>query len=274
MAILLFHELGHYFFARHHGVRASLPYFIPAPPVLVGTFGAFIRMKSPPQTRRALFDVGAAGPWAGVLLAIPAVVVGLRLSEIRPLAGGEGGLILGESLLFSLLTRLTLGVSTEDVTVVLHPIAMAGWFGFFVTFLNLLPVGQLDGGHVAYAMFGRAHRFVSRVCLVGIVLLGLGGWEGWFVWGILLVALGIDHPPTLDAATPLDPLRKRAAWLTAAVLVLTFMRTPVSVVEPPRRFPGEAVPVAHGGGSESPGPAIRGLVVPLSRPRGAAGVPA
>jgi len=273
MTILLFHELGHYFFSRYHGVRASLPYFIPAPPILVGTFGAFIRMKSPPQTRRALFDVGAAGPWAGVALAVPAVVVGLRLSEIRPLSGTEDGLILGESLLFSFLTRLALGVSARDVTIVLHPIAMAGWFGLFVTFLNLLPIGQLDGGHVAYAVFGRAHRLVSRICLVGVVLLGLDGWEGWFVWGILLVALGIDHPPTVDATTPLDPLRRRAAWLTAGVLVLTFMRTPISVAEPRRRFEGRAVPVACGrvvGVSER---TLRGLVIPLSRPRPARGVP-
>ncbi len=132
MAILLFHEMGHYILARIHGIHATLPYFIPAPPpfVVVGTFGAFIRMKSPPSNRRALFDVGAAGPWAGVFLAIPAAMLGLSLSEVRPMTPfDEGGIILGDSFLFSILTRLVLGVATDEVSIVLHPIALAGWFG-------------------------------------------------------------------------------------------------------------------------------------------------
>src|SRR5262245_6889787 len=155
MSILLFHEMGHYLLARVHGVWASLPYFIPGPPLFVGTFGAFIRMKTTPANRRALFDVGAAGPWAGGLLAIPAAVIGLSLSEVRALNPlDEGGIILGDSFLFSSLPRLVLGVSPNEASIVLHPIALAGWFGLFVTFLNLLPVGQLDGGHVMYSLFG------------------------------------------------------------------------------------------------------------------------
>lgn len=243
MTILLGHELGHYFLSKYHGVNATLPYFIPAPPILIGTFGAFIRMRTPPRDRRALFDVGAAGPWVGVLLAIPAVILGLHLSEVRPPVEGAAGIILGDSLLFSFLTRLTLGVSSADVTIILHPIALAGWFGFFVTFLNLLPMGQLDGGHIAYAMFGRAHRVVSRVFILVIVVLGFGGWDGWFVWAVLIALLGLDHPPTVDAGTPLDHRRMRAAWLTVGMFLLTFMPTPISISEPAPRFEGPATPV-------------------------------
>jgi membrane-associated protease RseP (regulator of RpoE activity) len=245
MSILLVHELGHYTLSRMHGVRATLPYFIPAPPFFIGTFGAFIRMKSPPRSRRALFDVGAAGPWAGFMLALPAVVIGLKLSEVRPLGPGEGGLVLGNSIVFSLLSRLTLGVTPNDVTILLHPIALAGWFGLFVTFLNLLPVGQLDGGHVAYAMFGPRHRWVSRIFLVVILFLGTQGWEGWFFWAVLITILGLDHPPTSDWWTPLDGRRRLSAWLTVAMFVLTFMPEPLSFTQPspPREFEGEKIPI-------------------------------
>jgi Zn-dependent protease len=234
LSILLSHEMGHYFLARHHGVRATLPYFIPGPPLLVGTFGAFIRMKSSPLNRRALFDVGAAGPWAGALLAIPAIMLGLSLSEVRPLNPfEEGGIILGDSFLFSALTKLILNTSADNVNVVLHPIALAGWFGLFVTFLNLLPVGQLDGGHVTYSLFGRTHRWISRLALVGILFLGFQGWQGWFFWVVLLVFLGLDHPPTIDLASPLDPRRRLYAWCTIGLFVLTFMPVPISMVNRP-----------------------------------------
>jgi membrane-associated protease RseP (regulator of RpoE activity) len=245
MSILLFHEMGHYLLARVHGVRASLPYFIPGPPFLVGTFGAFIRMKSPPPNRRALFDVGAAGPWAGVLLAIPAVILGLSLSEVRPLNPLEGGIILGGSFLFSALTRLVLGVSADDVSVVLHPIALAGWFGLFVTFLNLLPVGQLDGGHVIYSLFGRWHRWVSRVALVAILLLGFQGWQGWFVWVVLLSLLGVDHPPTLDLFSPLDLRRKVYGWCTVGLFALTFTPVPITMSDRLAVPTGETTPVVY-----------------------------
>ena len=244
LSILMIHELGHYFLSRVHGVRATLPYFIPAPPFLIGTFGAFIRMKSPPPSRRALFDVGAAGPWAGLCVAIPAVLVGLRLSEVRPLAMNEGGLVLGDSILFSFLTRLALGVTPDNATILLHPVALAGWFGLFVTFLNLLPVGQLDGGHVAYAMFGRWHRWVSRAFVIVIAVLGFRGWQGWFVWVVLLMLIGLDHPPTRDPVTTLDPRRRLAAWLTVAAFAVTFMAEPISLSQPAPQFEGERTPVA------------------------------
>lgn len=261
LSILLIHELGHYTLAKVHGVSATLPYFIPAPPVLIGTFGAFIRMKSPPATRRALFDVGAAGPWAGLLVAIPAVLIGLRLSEVHPLGLSEGGLVLGDSILFSLLTRLALGTTASDATIVLHPIALAGWFGLFVTFLNLLPVGQLDGGHVTYAMFGRWHRLISRLFLGVIAVLGLSGWDGWFVWIVLLLVIGIDHPPTRDITTPLSGRRRVAAWLTIGAFILTFIPQPISVTAPSPVFEGERTPVTWQ--PRTPPRARGGLLLPL-----------
>jgi membrane-associated protease RseP (regulator of RpoE activity) len=262
LSILLIHELGHYTLAMVHHVRATLPYFIPAPPVLIGTFGAFIRMKSPPANRRALFDVGAAGPWAGLIVAIPAVVIGLRLSEVRPLGLDEGGVVLGDSLLFSWLTKLVLGTTPDNVTILLHPIALAGWFGLFVTFLNLLPVGQLDGGHVAYALFGRWHRWIARLFLGVIAVLGFLGWEGWFVWVILLLVIGVDHPPTQDVDTPLDGPRRVAGWLTVGAFVLTFMSNPIGVAPPPPQFEGDRIPIAWGPPATSRR-AAGGLVVPF-----------
>jgi membrane-associated protease RseP (regulator of RpoE activity) len=264
MTILLFHEFGHYFLAQAHRVDASLPYFIPAPPIfLVGTFGAFIRMRGTPPTRSALFDIGAAGPWAGFIVAVPAVIFGLQISEVRPLQPGEGGLMLGDSLLFSGLTQLVLGVDPEQVTVLLHPVALAGWFGLLVTCLNLLPVGQLDGGHVAYAVFGRHHRWISRGVLTFLVVLGVGGWPGWLLWAFLLLVLGIRHPLPLDPHTPLDRPRMVAAALTLVIFVLTFMPEPISIVEPTgpplhqRPFDGMQIPVAL------PAAVPRGLVIQL-----------
>lgn len=243
LSILLIHELGHYTLSKVHGVRATLPYFLPAPPIFIGTFGAFIRMKSPPPSRRALFDVGAAGPWAGLVVAIPAVLIGLRLSEVRPLGLAEEGLVLGDSLLFRFLTKVALGTTPDDVTILLHPIALAGWFGLFVTFLNLLPVGQLDGGHVTYALFGRWHAWIARMFMGVIVFLGFGGWQGWFVWVVLLMFIGVDHPPTHDAATPLDRRRRIAAWMTIGAFVLTFMAEPLGMSKPSPMFDGEKIPV-------------------------------
>jgi membrane-associated protease RseP (regulator of RpoE activity) len=250
MTILLCHELGHYTLAKIHRVDATLPFFIPAPPgFLVGTFGAFIRIRSMPPHRRALFDIGAAGPWAGFLIAVPAVIFGLQESEIRALGPSEPGLALGNSLVFSLLTRLVLGVDSGEVTILLSPVALAGWFGLLVTALNLLPVGQLDGGHVCYAVFGRFHRWISRGVVTALIVLGIGGWPGWFVWAGLLFLLGLNHPSPGDPATPLDRRRLVAAALTLGILLLTFMPEPISLVQPARTFDPGGFP---GGGEEIP----------------------
>lgn len=260
MTILLFHECGHYFLARSHGVDATLPYFIPAPPIfLLGTFGAFIRMRGRPPDRRALFDIGAAGPWAGFVVAVPAVIFGLQISEVRPLQPSEGGLILGDSLLFGALVRLVLDVDPTEATVLLHPVALAGWFGLLVTCLNLLPVGQLDGGHVSYAVFGRHHTWISRGVLASLIVMGVGGWPGWLFWAFLLVALGLHHPPTWDPETPLDRRRVVAAGLTLLIFVLTFMPEPLSIEEPLHVpiYEEDSIPVSM------PVPARHGFVIPL-----------
>jgi membrane-associated protease RseP (regulator of RpoE activity) len=241
MMILFAHEMGHYLTSRYHGVDASLPYFVPAPPSLfiIGTFGAFIRMRAPARTRRVMFDIGAAGPWAGVMLAIPAVIIGLYLSDVTPLDKSAGGLELGNSLLFVGLSHLVLGVDPSTVNVNLNPIAFAGWLGLFVTTLNLLPVGQLDGGHVIYALFPRRHRTISVLFVISCVLmvlvplaLGLSFWGGWLLWAVLSVALGLGHPSTVDRDTPLNPRRALAAWLTVALFIVTFSPVPLAFVPP------------------------------------------
>ena len=249
MAILLFHECGHYVLARLHRVDASLPYFIPAPyPFFIGTFGAFIRMRSMPRDRQALFDVGAAGPWAGMLVALPVLAVGLALSEVQPLADAEAsGGSLGESLLFSLLVKLVLGISNADVMITLHPVALAGWVGLLVTTLNLMPVGQLDGGHVVYAAFGpRWHRWISLGVLTALLVLGLSGEPTWLVWAALLAVLGTRHPRLLDDATPLDARRRLVAAATLVLFVVTFMPQPFAFSAPPAPIPRDpnAIPVS------------------------------
>ena len=246
MMILFAHEMGHYLTSRYHNVDASLPYFIPAPPsiFIIGTFGAFIRMRQPARTRRVMFDIGAAGPWAGVLLAIPAVIIGLYLSDVTPLDKSAGGLELGNSLLFLALSHLVLGVDPSTVNVNLSPIAFAGWLGLFVTTLNLLPVGQLDGGHVIYALFPRRHRTISVLFVISCVLmvlvplaLGYNLWWGWLLWAVLVLALGLGHPSTIDRDTPLNPRRAFAAWATVALFIVTFSPVPLAFVQPEAPLP-------------------------------------
>src|SRR5579875_2036346 len=208
MAILLAHEMGHYLTARRNGVDVSLPYFIPAPfpsVFIVGTFGAFIRIRQMPSTRRVMFDIGAAGPWAGFILSVPILMIGLKLSHVGPLDPSVGGYNLGNSLLFVALVHLVLHVDPNAANIDLSPIAFAGWLGLFVTTLNLLPVGQLDGGHVVYALFGRRHRTISRLFVAGCVLMvivpvifGWDFWGGWLFWAALLFVLGLGHPATVD----------------------------------------------------------------------------
>ncbi|MEO8601137.1 MAG: site-2 protease family protein [bacterium] len=263
MSILLFHESGHYVLARLHRVEATLPFFIPAPPVLflIGTLGAFIRMRTLPRDRRALFDVGAAGPWAGMMIAVPVLILGLWLSEVKPAGPSDmGGLFLGDSLLFKALTWLVLGVSSADVTIVLHPVALAGWVGLLVTALNLLPVGQLDGGHVIYAALGgRWHRWISLGTVVTLVGFGIGGAGTWLVWAVLLTFLGLRHPPLADTETPLDPRRRLAAVATVVMFVLTFMPQPFyfSMPRPPIPRHPDAVAVS------APVPEPHGWLIPL-----------
>jgi len=233
MTILLAHEMGHYLTARVHGVRATLPFFLPAPPVpfLIGTFGAFIRLRSLPPSRRALFDVGAAGPWAGFVVALVATAIGLAHSTVLAARPERELVELGDSLLTAALTRLVLGIDPSTVTLRLHPIALAGWFGLFVTSVNLLPVGQLDGGHVLYAAAGRATVFVPAVLIASLVWLGWKGWPGWLLWAVIITAfLALGHPPTEDDRRPLGSGRLLATAATFVIFVLTFVAEPFKFV--------------------------------------------
>jgi membrane-associated protease RseP (regulator of RpoE activity) len=228
LAILLAHELSHYISSRKHNVEATLPYFIPAPTIF-GTFGAFIKMKSPIATRNALMDIGASGPIAGFVLSVFASVVGLFLSRVAPVSTFAGGFTFGDSLLFAGLSRLIVGPMPANYDVVLNPVAFAGWIGFFVTSLNLIPVGQLDGGHIAYALMGERHTNLSKMLIGVLVLLGFFTWEGWMVWAVLLLILGFRHPPIMYSTIPLDPRRKLVGWAALIIFVLTFIPVPVMI---------------------------------------------
>lgn len=228
LLILGTHEMGHYLVSRQHYLDVTLPYFIPAPPIpfIIGTFGAFIRIRSPIRDKRALLDVGCAGPLAGVLISIPVIIIGLKLSTISVVSGKGEGLVLGEPLLFKFLSWLVLGGQGPDANVILHPVAFAGWIGLLVTALNLMPVGQLDGGHVAYALFPDYHRYISLGVLGLLVLSGFLFWEGWLFWAVLLSFLGWRHPPPYHFWVPLDRRRRVLGIITILVFIVTFTPAP------------------------------------------------
>ena len=230
MAILLSHELSHYYASKKHNMKATLPYFIPAPS-LIGTFGAFIKMKSPIVTRKALIDIGAAGPIAGFILSVIAVIVGLRYSSVIPVADAESILSLGDSLLFSLLSRLVMGVPPASHEILLHPVAFAGWIGLFVTSLNLIPIGQLDGGHISYAFLGERHKFISVILVGTLLLFGFLFWEGWAFWGVVMIVLGLKHPPVIYWEVPLDRKRVFVGVFALIIFILTFMPSPFRILE-------------------------------------------
>ena len=233
MLILGVHEMGHYLAARHHRISASLPYFIPVPFAL-GTFGAFISMSGKMRTRRQLFDVGVAGPLAGLAVAIPALVIGLRWSRVLPLEAGMGapfghGVDVHTSILLAAISKLAIGDAVAGGHyVVLHPLAFAGWLGVTITALNLLPVGQLDGGHIAHALLGRARGdWVGKLAIVAMVLLGLLVWSGLLFWALLVFMIGGTRgAEPQDDTTPLDGRRRALAWGTFALLALILVPFP------------------------------------------------
>jgi membrane-associated protease RseP (regulator of RpoE activity) len=226
MAILLAHELGHYLVAKRHGVDVTLPYFIPAPS-FIGTFGAFIKMRSPARDRRMLMDIGAAGPLVGMMVSIPLLILGLSLSEVKQVEG-QMGTSLGDSLLLWAVSKWVVGNVPPGHDVMIHPVGFAGWIGLLVTSLNLLPVGQLDGGHVLYALLGERQIKISKFVFVGLLALGVLGWEGWLFWGVLLWVMGFRHPPPVEWWVPLDRRRKIIGWVTMGVFILTFIPVPFS----------------------------------------------
>jgi membrane-associated protease RseP (regulator of RpoE activity) len=229
LLILLFHEFSHYLASKKHRIEASLPYFIPAP-TLFGTFGAVIKMKSPITTKNALIDIGASGPIAGFIVSVIAAIIGLSFSRIMPVHDTANMISLGDSLLFKGLARAILGAVPDNQDVYLHPVALAGWIGFFVTSLNLIPVGQLDGGHILYALVGDKHAVISKM-LVGLMfIMGFLLWDGWIIWGVLLIILGFRHPPIVYSEMPLDPKRKIIGWISLAIFVLTFTPVPIAII--------------------------------------------
>jgi membrane-associated protease RseP (regulator of RpoE activity) len=227
LGILVTHEYGHYMLSRIHGVPASLPLFIPGPPYFIGTFGAIIRLRGPIVDRRALFDIGVAGPLAGFVVAVGALVIGLNLSTVVDRTATYG-LQLGEPLLLQFISWLVVGSLPPHADIVLHPIGFAAWFGLFVTSLNLIPIGQLDGGHVAYALWGARQRIVAFAIVPILIVLGFVGWPGWWLWAFMAGLWGFGHPPVRDPHEPLGRGRIIVGWIALAVFVLTFAPVPFS----------------------------------------------
>ena len=225
LGILVTHELGHYVLSRIHGVPTSLPLFVPGLPHFVGTFGAIIRMRAPLTDRRALFDIGVAGPIAGFVVAVVALVIGLRLSTVVPIQTSYG-MHLGEPLLLQFASWVVIGPLSPTADVVLHPVGFAAWFGLFITSLNLLPIGQLDGGHVAYALLGERQRSVAVALVPILMVFGWLGWKGWFVWVGLAGMMGLAHPPVRNPHRELGGVRVLVGWLALVIFVLTFSWEP------------------------------------------------
>jgi membrane-associated protease RseP (regulator of RpoE activity) len=273
MVILTGHELGHYFAGRYYKVPVSLPYFIPMPLPPLGTMGAFIIMKGRSINRRQMLTVGAAGPLVGFVLAVPILILGLSLSTVEPMASPEPGMMIfleGNSLLYVLLKFALFGqiLPGSGVTptipaalgqlgaallgtfpvdsgydVFIHPVALAGWAGLLVTAFNLLPVGQLDGGHVLYSLVGQRARKLTWPIIGLLVLMGLLFWQGWLLWAALIFLFGQSHPDPLDDVTRLDTPRKMVAIAVLLIFVLTFTPVPMRILsgELPALEPGQAV---------------------------------
>jgi membrane-associated protease RseP (regulator of RpoE activity) len=224
IAILLAHEFGHYLACVYYGVDATLPFFIPAP-TPIGTMGAFIRIKSTIYSKRVLFDIGIAGPIAGFVFLLPALSVGLAFSKIVPGINHQGSLTFGVPPVLWLMERVIFpGVVPADIY--LHPVARAGWVGVFATALNLLPVGQLDGGHILYALTGEKHRWISRIFIALLIPAGLFFWQGWLMWAVLLVLFARRHPAIYDL-TDIGSERVRLGYLALAMFLLCFMLAPI-----------------------------------------------
>jgi hypothetical protein len=258
LGILSAHEFGHYFAARHHQTRVTLPYFIPFPLSPFGTMGAFIRLMEPPRNKKVLLDIGLAGPLAGLVVTLPVLILGINLSSVNPIPetlptnfGFEGNSILYLGLKYLIhgawlpqpasyqglspflywikyfFTGYPLPLGGIDVTI--HPIAWAGWAGLLVTSLNLLPAGQLDGGHLIYSLFGNRLRWIRPVIVVILFILGFL-WSGWWLWAFMIVLLGGRYAEPLDDITQLDQRRKALAWFGLIIFFLIFMPVPLVVV--------------------------------------------
>jgi membrane-associated protease RseP (regulator of RpoE activity) len=234
LAILGAHEAGHYFACRYYRVDASIPYFIPAPLPLTGTVGAFIRIRAPIYSKRVLFDVGVAGPIAGFIVTVPAMLLGLWMSRLVPIPPDFVGMELGEPLLFQGAAWIVWGHVPEGLSINLHPMAFAAWFGMLATALNLIPIGQFDGGHIAYAVFGRRAAWLTIASIGAAVGLSIYA-SSWTVWTIvavvLLIKFGWQHPPTWDEHEPLDSERRWIALFALIMLIVCFTPAPISPMD-------------------------------------------
>jgi Zn-dependent protease len=236
LGILGVHEMGHYVAARLHKASVTLPFFIPMP-IGLGTMGAVIRLKSPIKNRRQLFDIGVAGPLAGLAIAVPLLIVGLITSPVQHIGAPVPGSQEGNSILYAVLKFLTKGqwLPGNGNDVIVNAIAFPAWFGLLVTMINLLPIGQLDGGHVTYALFGRRQWRVATVAVFGLVGLGLylvvaanQIFNVWLLWAFLAQVFGLRHPPPLDDVTPLDRKRRLIGYATIVIFILIFTPIPFS----------------------------------------------
>jgi membrane-associated protease RseP (regulator of RpoE activity) len=233
MLILLAHEMGHYLFCVRYGVSATLPFFIPFP-TLIGTLGAFIRIKSPLRSRAVLFDIGIAGPIAGFVVALVVLIFSLGLSRVAPLGALQPDIQLGYPLIFHVVRRCLVGLGHAQALagvplsrLYLHPVAIAAWVGMFATSLNLLPGGQLDGGHIVFSVSPGAHKKVSRLTIVALIPLALFFWTGWLVWAILLKLSGMRHP-SVPVWPEITIGRRWLAVCALLMLALTFAYAPIS----------------------------------------------
>jgi len=226
IGILLAHELGHFFACRYYGISASYPYFLPAP-TLIGTLGAFIRIRSAIYNRKALFDVGLAGPVVGFLFAVPALAIAVYYSRVVPFSEAHSVVVFGSPLALRLLVAvLRPGVAPGDL--LLHPVGRAAWVGLFATSLNLIPGGQLDGGHILYSVASKYHKKITLAVALLLVPLGIYYWKGWIMWAVLLLAIGFRHPPLLNRWEQLD--RPRFLWAVIAVVIFALCFMPMPVV--------------------------------------------
>jgi len=256
---LLAHEFGHYFAARYHNVAVTLPYFLPLPPPLspIGTLGAFIQLRSPFKTKKQLFDIGVAGPIGGLILALPLTVIGVAMSPVQPFQRQGASFLEGNSIFYLSLKYLTHGQllpSFDQYTnlpfwqeflyllsgvlppgngddIIINSFALAAWFGLFVTAMNLLPVGQLDGGHLMYCLLGEKARWLGIILVAIMAIIGLVSWTGWLLWAVLIVfVIGVGHPAPLNELAELGAPRTILAYVMLVVFVLLFMPTPLQLL--------------------------------------------
>lgn len=226
IVILLGHEMGHYLTCRYYRIEATLPFFIPAP-TLIGTLGAFIKIKSPITLKKQLFDIGVSGPLVGFCLSLPALIYGLSLSKIVPSVPREDTIVFGEPLLLKLISSLMFRNVQAESDLFLHPVGFAGWVGILVTAFNLFPVGQLDGGHVSYALIGRRSKPLARLLIGVFLIMGVFFWIGWVVWALVILLLGLKHPRVIDEGERLSLSRQALGIVVVVIFILSFIPAPL-----------------------------------------------